>query len=87
MPTALDSALSALHLALRLALPALAVAWAVSALLAFVQSLTKLGEPALNAIPRALSVLVALSLSGAWMARELAGFASQILRALPTLVH
>jgi flagellar biosynthetic protein FliQ len=87
VPTALDSALTALLLALRVALPALLVAWSVSALVGFLQSLTKLTDPAVNTIPRALSVLAVLSLSGAWMAHELAGFAAQILRSLPTLVH
>lgn len=86
MTSALALALDALYLGLRLSLPALAVAWSVAALLSFLQGLTKLSEPALNAIPRALSVLVALSLSGGWMAHELSTFTGQLLRKLPELV-
>ena len=87
MPDALRLALDALYLALVLSLPALVAGWAVAGLLSFLQSVTKLGEPALAAIPRAVSVLVAIALSATWMAGELGRFTEQLLRALPDLVH
>lgn len=87
MPHTLATALDALYLSLRLALPVLAVAWSVAGLVSFLQSLTKLSDPALNAIPRALAVAMTLSLSGGWMAHELTAFAERVLRALPGLTR
>jgi flagellar biosynthetic protein FliQ len=87
MSAALALTLDALYLALLLALPVLAVAWTVSGGVAFVQSLTKLQEPALNAIPRVLAVALALALSGSWASGQLVSFAARVLKALPELVH
>ena len=87
MSAALALALDALYLALLMALPALLVAWMVSGGVAFLQSLTKLQEPALNAIPRVLAVALALALWGSWAGAELVSFADRVLRALPELVR
>jgi flagellar biosynthesis protein FliQ len=87
VPDALRLALDALYLGLVLSLPALGAAWLVAALLGFLQSVTKLGEPALAAIPRAVSVLVVIALSATWMAGELGRFTERLLRALPDLVR
>jgi flagellar biosynthesis protein FliQ len=87
VPAALRLALDALYLGLALSLPALAAAWLVSALLGFLQSVTKLGEPALSAIPRAVSVLIVVALSATWMAGELGRFTERLLRSLPELVR
>jgi flagellar biosynthesis protein FliQ len=48
---------------------------------------TKLGEPALSAIPRAVSVLIVVALSATWMAGELGRFTERLLRSLPELVR
>jgi flagellar biosynthetic protein FliQ len=77
----------ALYLALWLALPSLGVAFVVALLLGLVQAVTQLAEPALNAIPRALAVLLALGLSGIWMGHQLSGFTGKLLHALPELVR
>jgi flagellar biosynthetic protein FliQ len=87
MSTALTLSLDALYLALLVALPALLVAWLVSGGVAFLQSLTKLSEPALNAIPRTLAVALALAMSASWAAVQLFGFTERVLKALPELVH
>jgi len=80
-------ALAALQLALRLSLPALGVAFLVAALVGFVQTLTQLREPALNAIPRLLSVALLLVLSAGTLSGQLVAFASGVYRALPELVR
>jgi flagellar biosynthetic protein FliQ len=85
--SAIALATEALYLALRLSLPALGVAFSLALLLGFLQSATKLGEPALVAIPRALAVGLCLAFSGAWLARELLAFTARVLSALPDLVH
>ena len=87
MSAALALALDALYLALLMALPALLVAWMVSGGVAFLQSLTKQQEPALNAIPRALAVALTLAASASWLSVELTGFTQRVLKALPELVR
>ena len=83
----LPFALDALYLALRLSLPALAVAFLVALSIGFLQALTQLREPALNAIPRLLGVGLVLALSAGLWASELTGFAARLYRALPELVR
>jgi flagellar biosynthetic protein FliQ len=83
----LPLALDALYLALRLSLPALAVAFLVALSVGFLQSLTQLREPALNAIPRLLGVGLVLALSAGLWASELTSFAARVYRALPELVR
>jgi flagellar biosynthetic protein FliQ len=83
----LPIALDALYLALRLSLPVLGAAFVVALALAFLQLLTQLREPALNAIPRLLGVALVLSLSAGVWASELSGFAARLYRALPELVR
>jgi flagellar biosynthesis protein FliQ len=83
----LPFALDALYLVLRLSLPALAVAFLVALAIGFLQALTQLREPALNAIPRLLGVGLVLALSASLWASELTGFAGRLYRALPELVR
>jgi type III secretory pathway component EscS len=80
-------ALDALYLALRLSLPLLGVAFFVALLVGFVQTLTQLREPALNAIPRLVSVALVLALSAGALGSQLLGFASRLYRTLPELVQ
>lgn len=87
MSDPLPLALDALYLALRLSLPALAVAFVVASAVGFLQTLTQLREPALNAIPRLLGVALVLALSAGLWASELSGFAARLYRALPELVR
>jgi flagellar biosynthesis protein FliQ len=87
VPAALSLLLDALYLAIWLSLPVLAVSYAVGALTGLLQSLTKLSEPALNAIPRALATLLVLSVCGGFMAGELARFTEKVLTSLPELVR
>jgi flagellar biosynthetic protein FliQ len=77
----------ALHLALWVAAPAVAVAFVVALLLGLVQAFTQLTEPALNAIPRTLAVLFTLGLAGLWMGQQLGAFTGKLLHALPQLVR
>jgi flagellar biosynthetic protein FliQ len=83
---AIATSLDALYLALLLLSPVLAVAFIVSLLFALIQSFSQLTEPGLNAIARALSVLVVLSLCGAWMGRELLAFTTGVYARLPELM-
>jgi flagellar biosynthesis protein FliQ len=80
-------ALDALYLVLRLALPLLGVAFLSALLVGFVQTLTQLREPVLNAIPRLLAVGLVLALSASALHGELLGFAGKLYRTLPELVQ
>lgn len=86
MDQALSRALEALSLALRLSLPACGAAFAVALAIALVQGVTRLHEPALNALPRALATLLILGVAGGFMARELVAFSHGLFQALPELV-
>ena len=86
MNEAFAQTLAAFELVLRLSLPLLGAAFAVGLVLAALQALTRLGEPALYALPRALVTLVVLGATGGWMAREVLRYATQLFRALPELV-
>lgn len=77
----------ALYLALALALPALGVGFLVALVISALQGFTQWTDPSLSAIPRSLAVLLSLTLSGAWMAGQLAAYAGKLLRALPELVR
>lgn len=77
----------ALYLALWVSLPVLGVAFTVALLVGLVQAFTQLSEPTLNAIPRALAVLLTLGASGLWMSHQLGAFTGKLLHALPELVR
>ncbi|MDB4988212.1 MAG: Bacterial export protein family 3 [Myxococcaceae bacterium] len=87
MNEAFAQALAAFELALRLSLPLLGAAFAVGLLFALLSALTRVGEPALSALPRAAVTLLVLGGAGGWMARELVAYSAQLFRALPYLVR
>lgn len=79
--------LAAFELVVRLSLPLLGAAFALGLLLSCLQALTRLAEPALNALPRALVTLLVLGGTGGWMGSELVAYAGRLFRALPELVR
>ena len=87
MDEALAQTLAALTLALRLSLPACGAALAVAIVVSLLQGWSRLHEPAIAAIPRALVTLVVLGASGGYVARELVGYTAALFRALPELVR
>jgi flagellar biosynthetic protein FliQ len=87
MNEALSQTLAAFELALRLSLPLLGTAFAVGLLVALLQAVTRLAEPTLSALPRALVTLLVLASTGGWMAHELVVYSAQLFAALPELVR
>ena len=87
MDGALAQTLAALTLALRLSLPVCGVALAVAVVMSLVQGWSRLHEPAIAAIPRALVTLVVLGASAGFIGRELVGYTAALFRALPELVR
>jgi flagellar biosynthetic protein FliQ len=79
-------ALDAVYLALRLSLPALAVAFVVALIVGLLQLLTQLREPVLNGIARLLCVGLVLSLSFGALSAELVSFTARLYGDLPKLL-
>ena len=86
MDEALTQALAALSLALRLALPICGAALLVAVVMALLQAWSRLTEPAIAAIPRALATLALLGAMASWLARALVDYAHALFVALPQLV-
>ncbi|MFI5307845.1 MAG: flagellar biosynthetic protein FliQ [Polyangiales bacterium] len=74
--------LAALQLALWLSVPALVACALAGLVTGTLQAATQVQDPALSFVPRLLAVALALSLSGAWMQRELVGFTNAVLAQL-----
>lgn len=79
--------LTALELAVRLSLPVLAAAFAAALVLALLSALSRLTEPALLGIPRALVTLLMVGATGSWAGGELLAYTVRLLRSLPDLVR
>jgi flagellar biosynthesis protein FliQ len=87
MDETLAQSLVALSLAVRLSLPVLGAAFLATLGMAVLSGVTRLQEPALSALPRALVTLLALSAAGGYIARELSTYTHALFRALPELVR
>lgn len=87
MNEALAQTLAALELAVRLSLPTLGAALAVSLVIGLLQAWSRVSDGALSALPRALISLLVLGSVGGWMAHELVSYASAVYRSLPELVR
>jgi flagellar biosynthesis protein FliQ len=87
MNEALAQTLSAFELVLRTSLPLLAVALVVTLVGALLALWTRLAEPAIGALSRALVTLLVLGGTGGYIASELVGYASGLFRALPELAR
>ena len=82
-----ELARESLLLAALLSLPALAAAFAVSAVVGVAASRAQLGDPAIAQAPRALAVTAAMALAGAWIGATLLRFTQALWSALPSLVY
>ncbi len=72
-----DLGREALVLVLMLSLPILAVALLSGVIAGIFQSFTKMSEPTINHVARAIAVLLALIAVAPWMAEHLRSFAEQ----------
>ena len=87
MDEALAQTLAALTLALRLSLPVCGAALGVAIVVSLLQGWSRLHEPVIAAIPRALVTLLVLGASASYVGRELVGYTAALFRALPELVR
>jgi flagellar biosynthesis protein FliQ len=87
MNEALAQSQSAFELVLRASLPLLAAAFLVGLVSALFALWTRLSEPAIGSLSRALVTLLVLGSTGGYIADQLLVYTSGLLRALPELAH
>jgi flagellar biosynthesis protein FliQ len=87
MNEALAQTLSAFELVLRTSLPLLAAAFLVALGSALLALWTRLAEPAIGTLSRALVTLLVLGSTGGYIATQLVSYASGLFRALPELAR
>jgi flagellar biosynthetic protein FliQ len=86
MPEAAALAHAAQHallLAVAVSLPVLALAALVGLVVAVLQAMMQVQDPAVSHLPRLLAVVAALAVAGPWMAREVSAFAVQMFAVSP----
>lgn len=87
MNEALAQTLAALELAVRLSLPWLGASFLVALVGALAALWTRMAEPALGALPRAIVTLLVLGSTGGYVATELVRYAASLFHALPELAR
>ncbi len=76
-----------LYLVLVLSAPPLLAVLAVGVLSGILQSVTLVRERSLSTVPRLVAALIALGLTGPWIATRLTAFLRAVLEAVPALGH
>ncbi|HEX5656917.1 MAG TPA: flagellar biosynthetic protein FliQ [Polyangiales bacterium] len=87
MNEALAQTQSAFELVLRASLPLLAAAFLVGLVTALLALWTRLAEPAIGSLSRALVTLLVLGSTGGYIASQLLGYTAGLFRALPELAR
>jgi flagellar biosynthesis protein FliQ len=77
----------ALYLVLVLAAPPLVAVMAAGVLSGILQTVTQVRERSLSTVPRLVAALIALGLTGPWIATRLTAFLRAVLEAVPALGH
>jgi flagellar biosynthetic protein FliQ len=77
----------ALYLVLVLAAPPLLAMLGVGIATGILQTVTQVRERSLSTVPRIVAALVALGLTGPWIAARLTAFMRAVLEAVPGLGH
>jgi flagellar biosynthetic protein FliQ len=73
----------ALWLLVLASLPPVGASLLVGALMALVQAVTQLQESTLTVVPKLCAAVLALALTGPWIAAQLTRFTTQLFLALP----
>jgi flagellar biosynthesis protein FliQ len=87
MNEALAQTLSAFELVLRMSLPLLAAAFLAALASALLALVTRLAEPAIGMLSRALVTLLVLGSTGTYIANQVVAYTSGLFRALPELAR
>ncbi len=87
MNEALAQTQAAFALVLRASWPLLAAAFLIALLSALLALWTRLAEPAIASLARAIVTLLVLGSTGGYIATQLVGYAAGVFRALPELAR
>ena len=77
----------AIKLALMLSLPLLGVGLVVGLLVAVLQATTQIQEMTLSFVPKIVSVLLTLLAVSPWIIQKIAGFTSNLILSIPTIIR
>jgi len=77
----------AIKLALMLSLPLLGVGLVVGLMVAVLQATTQVQEMTLSFVPKIVSVLLTLLAVSPWMIQKIAGFTSNLIVSIPTIIR
>lgn len=80
-----DVAREALWIAVKIALPVLAVGLAVGLIISILQAATQVQEPSLTFLPKLLAIVLTLALLLPWMLSVLVEYARRLMTELPGL--
>lgn len=77
----------AIKLALLLSLPLLGVGLIVGLLVAILQATTQIQEMTLSFVPKIVAVLLTLLAVSPWIIQKIAGFTSNLILSIPTIIR
>jgi flagellar biosynthesis protein FliQ len=84
--TVLELSTQALELALRVALPLLAVGLVVGLAVSIFQAVTQIQEQTLSFIPKILALAGVLIVGGPWMLNQLLSYTTDLWASIPQLI-
>jgi flagellar biosynthetic protein FliQ len=84
--TVLELSTQALELALRVALPLLAVGLVVGVAVSVFQAVTQIQEQTLSFIPKILAIAGVLIVGGPWMLNQLLSYTTDLWASIPQLI-
>jgi flagellar biosynthetic protein FliQ len=77
----------AIKLTLLLSLPLLGVGLVVGLLVAILQATTQIQEATLSFVPKIVAVLLTLLAASPWIIQQMAGFTSNLIISIPTIIR
>jgi flagellar biosynthetic protein FliQ len=84
--TAIDLAMDAVGIAIKIGLPILGVGLIVGLVISVFQAVTQIQEMTLAFIPKILATVVVLVIAGPWMLGELVAYTRELYEAIPGLI-
>jgi flagellar biosynthetic protein FliQ len=82
----IDLGSQAIKLALLVSLPLLGVGLIVGLLVAVLQATTQVQEMTLSFVPKIVAVLLTLLAASPWILQKVAGFTSNLIQSIPTII-
>lgn len=83
--TAIQLALDALAVTVRVSAPVLLVSLGVGLVVSIFQAVTQIQEMTLSFIPKIIAIGAVIALAGPWMLDEMLAYARELLTSIPTL--